>query len=241
MAVDVADPLDVGALLCEQAVVDFDARRADNRELVGAHEVEDLVHGAGGGVLDGQDAVVDISVLHGLEDVLERLHVADVGVAEELLGGKLGVRALHALAGHAPALGEHLGRGLSGLLDAGDELVVLRVAKKRVLARAGGLHEELHHDLAVGGEVGGDSRRGVGDLLALAGGIEDTFAVGALVLRDAGGDLGALAEQLEDLAVDPVDLVSKLAQFLHVGPFWVEAREARPRQIILAGGGGGPG
>ena len=69
-------------------------------EVVLHHEVVDLVDRARRGVLDGQDAVLAETLLDGAEDPLEAVEVADGGVAEEPVGGNLGVGALDALAGH---------------------------------------------------------------------------------------------------------------------------------------------
>ena len=69
-------------------------------------------------------------------------------MAEEPVGGNLGVGALDALAGHLRRRGKDRGRLLHSAFD-GLEVGVCGGRGVHLLA-AGGLHEELHEDLRVG-------------------------------------------------------------------------------------------
>ena len=88
-----------------------------------------------------------------------------------------------------------------------------------MLPRPRRLHQELHQDLGVRRQVLGHALGGVGDLGALAGGVEDAHPGFALVGRDLLRDLRPLRKELEDLGVYLVDALPEIGELCHVLPF----------------------
>ena len=172
------------------------------------HQVVHLIHGTGGGVFDGQNAVLAQSLIDGAEHGLEGLEVHNKGVFEDFFTGNLGVSALHALTGDHGRLGEELGRMLDGLGDAFVKGAELPVALGLVTAAQ--LEQHGVQNPGVIGHFGAGLFRHVLELYPLPGGLKNRQIVGLFVVRNLGGDVHPLTEQANQLVVNFVDFTANL-------------------------------
>ena len=87
VGVDLLDIGEVGAGINQKIVVDFQPEGADDGEVMLDHQVVHLVHGTGGGILDGQNAVLAQPLIDGTEHGLKGLEVHNKGIFKNLLTG----------------------------------------------------------------------------------------------------------------------------------------------------------
>ena len=208
MGEDLLDVLQLGALFGHQVVVHLQPGGADDLEAaVAEHQVVDLLHRAGGAVLQGEHAVVAEAVLDGGKDALEAAEVHHLRVLEHLLTGQLGVGPLHPLASHRGRGREEVGGALHGALDLLAQGGGLGV--HRVLVPPADLKEHGPQGIAVlrqfRGEFGGNVRQ----LLPLPGGVQGGQALGLLLLGHLGHHLHPLEEGLDQGVVNAVDFRSQ--------------------------------
>ncbi len=187
-------------------MVDFQPEGADDIEIVPDHQIVDLGHGTGGGVFNGEDAILAHALLDGVEHRVEALEIHNEGRLENFLAGNLGIGTLHALTGHDGVLREELGGALDGLgngLIQGTQLsVALALVAPAQLEEHGVEHPgvvfhirvcQLRYPLEDGTLPGGDEN---GQVICL-------FVVGHL-----GGQIHSGAEQPHQLPVDSVDFLA---------------------------------
>ena len=211
VGVDLPDVRELRPRLCQEVVVHLQPDGADDAEVVLLHEVVDGVDGAGGAVLQGDDAEAAEALLNGGEDGLEAGEVEDVGTAEEPVAGQLGVGPLHPLAGDAGALREELGGVRQRLLDglrqgAGD-------AQEPGLAAAAQLKDGLVEGVRVVPEFLGGLLLQLPELGPLPPGVQHRDAVGLLPGGDLRRHLHPLEEEGEELVVNGVHFFPVILQF----------------------------
>jgi hypothetical protein len=78
----------------EQGVVDVDLEQVDDLEAVRGHGVHALVDDAAVGVLEGEDAQVDLAPLDGAEHLGRRQQLDDLDIAQPVVAGVLERRLL---------------------------------------------------------------------------------------------------------------------------------------------------
>ena len=83
VGVDLPNILHFGTVLAQQTVVDAELDTADDGEIVPLHEIVDLVDGAVGAVLDGQDTELALAPLHRLVRLNEILAGNELGIRED--------------------------------------------------------------------------------------------------------------------------------------------------------------
>ena len=215
MAVDVMNLVDGRPGLGKQVVVDLHARGAHDVEVVLHHEVIDLVHGTRRRVLDGKHPIAREVRLDGAKDSLEGLEVRDERVLEDVVGGKLGVGALDALAGNVRVAGKEVGGLLARLVDLRQNHWRMVCGETLPLACARRLHEELEEDLGVGPHVLWGPVREGRHVLSLARAVEHGQVVGALVGGHALRAVHAALEEVEDGAVYVVNLMTDVREVFH--------------------------
>ena len=210
VGVDLADVLDLRAGFGEQIVIDLDAHRAHDAEVMAHHEVVDRVHAACGAVFKRQHTVAAKPLFDGGKHSFKGREKEGARALEEPLAGLLGVCALHALTGDGGLLREER-RRLFDRLGNLFRQVALR-AEKTALAAAAEFKDE------------GIQRRNVfaqflwrffherAHLFLFVARVEHAQAVRLLV----GGDLlrrfHALGEQRDQFIVDLVDLFAIVVQ-----------------------------
>ena len=211
MGVNLLDIAELGAGIHQQVVVHLQPEGADNGEIVLDHQVIDLLHRTGGGVFNGQDAVLAHALLNGGKHRLEILEIQDEGVFEDLLAGDLGVGALHALAGHHGGLGEQLG----GLLDGLGDLAVqgADLAAALALIAAAQLEDHGVQHPGVIGHVRTCLLRHVLELCPLPGGDKNGGARLLFAVGDLSGHVHPGAEEAHQLVVNFVDVLAQFIQF----------------------------
>ena len=172
------------------------------------HQVVHLVHGTGGGVFNGQNAVLAQSLIDGAEHGLEGLEVHNEGIFENLFAGNLGISALHALTGDHGRLGEELRRILNRLGNALIKGAEFPVALGLIASAQ--LEQHGVQNPGVIGHFGAGLFRHVLELHPLPGGLKNRQIVGLFVVRNLGGDVHPLTEQANQLIVNFVDFTANL-------------------------------
>ena len=203
--------LDIGEVragINQKIVVDFQPEGADDGEIVLDHQVVHLVHGTGGGIFDGQNAVLAQPLIDGTEHGLKGLEVHNKGIFEDFFTGDLGVSALHALTGDHGRLREKLRRVLDGLRDIPVKGAAFPVALGLVAAAQLEQHGVQHPGVI--GHFGAGLFRHVLKLRPFPGRLENGQVIGLFVVGDLSGDMHPLAEQANQFVVDFVDLTANL-------------------------------
>ena len=196
-------------------MVHFQPEGADDGEIVLNHQIVNLIHGPGGGVLNGQNPILAHAFFDGGEHGIEILEIHDHGIFEDFLTGKLGVGSLHPLAGHHGGLGEKPGGVLNGLGDFLIQRGLIPVALGLVAAaqlKNGGVEDS---------GVARHLRPGLlGHLLQncpLPGGDEDGKIPLPFVVGHLGGDFHPGTEQFYKLLIDLVNFCSQFGD-IHGAP-----------------------
>ena len=174
------------------------------------HQVVHLVHGTGGRIFDGQNAVLTQPLIDGTEHGLKGLEVHNKWIFEDFFTGDLGVSALHALTGDHGRLGEELGRMLDGLRDVPVKGAAFPVALGLVAAAQLEQHGVQHPSVI--GHFGTSLFRHVLKLRPFPGRLENGQVIGLFVVGDLSGNMHPLAEQANQFVVDFVDLTANLIQ-----------------------------
>ena len=200
VGIDFLDLIDLHAGLGKQVVVDFQPEGTDNGEIVGDHQIVDLLHGARRGIFNGEDAVLAQALVDGVKDGFKILEVHDKGAFENLFAGNLGIGALHSLAGHHGRLGEQLRSILDGILDGMIQGALLTAALALVAAA-----QLKEHGVQNPGVVFHLGPRLLGDvlqLLALPAGHQNGQAVLLFIIGNLGGHIHSLAEQTNQFIIN---------------------------------------
>jgi len=210
VGVDLADVFDLRAGIGEEIVVDLDAHRAHDAEVVTHHEVIDRVHAARGAVFKRQHAVAAKALFDGGKHRLEGREKEGVRALKELFAGLLGVCALHALTGNGGFLREKMRRLFDRLGDLRGQ--VAPRAEQTALAAAAQFKNERIERGNVFSQILGRFFHERAHLFLFVSRVEHAQAVCLLV----GGDLlrrfHALGEQRDQLIVDLVDLFAIVVQ-----------------------------
>ena len=214
MGIDFLNLIDLHAGLGKQVVVDFQPEGTDDGEIVGDHQIVDLLHGARRRILNGEDAVLAQALVDGVKDGFKILEVHDKGAFEDLFAGDLRIGALHPLAGYHGRLGEQLGGILDGILDGVIQRALLAAALALVAAAQFKEHGVQHPGVILHLRpcLLGD----VLQLLTLPAGHQNGQAVLLFIVGNPGGHIHSLAEQTNQFVVDEVDLPAK---FLNIHVF----------------------
>ena len=200
------DVLQLCAPLDQEIVVDFQPDGPDDGEVVADHQVVDLLDGAGGGVLDGHDAVAAQTLFNGGEHALKILEIHDKGHFEQLFTGDLCECALYAADAHGHVLGEQLGGSVDGVVDALAQFgVVLHLA---ALVGAAQLEEGRVEHAGIIPHF----RRHFGaqgaHLLPLPARVQYRQTLFLFIFRDFSRRLHPLPEQPDHLIVDVIHLLA---------------------------------
>ena len=187
-------------------MVNLDAHRAHDAEVVLRHQVVDRVHAARRAVFQRQHAVAAEALFNGGEHRLEGTEKERARALEQPLARLLGIRALHALTGDGGVLGKELRRLFDGLGNFRGQ-ITLR-AEKTALAAAAQLENEGVERGDVFAQVVRRFVQNLAHFLLLAARIEHAQAVGLFIFRDLFSGLHALGKERDELIVDAVDLFS---------------------------------
>ena len=187
-------------------MVNLDANRAHDAEVVLRHQVVDRVHAARRAVFQRQHAVAAEALFNGGEHRLEGTEKERARALEEPFARLLRIRALHALTGDGGVLGKELRRLFDGLGNFRGQ-ITLR-AEKTALAAAAQLENEGIERRDIFAQIARRFVQNFAHFLLLAARIEHAQAVGLLVCRDLFGGLHALGKERDELIVDAVDLFS---------------------------------
>ena len=198
--------LKAAARHAQEGVLDRQENLRHNVVVVLDQQVVIVAHRPGGGILDGQDAVVRPPFLHGPHGLLPGLDVEQFPVLPEILHGRLvAVGAFHALVHHpGPLRGDAVNPGKAGVR----RLPVLR--QQPVLQPAADGHqlsEELPRPLAV--ILLGHVLHRL-QLLPLPLPVVNRLADGHLIGCHVPAQIHSLLVQLKNLAVDDVQLLPDL-------------------------------
>ena len=230
MGVDFFDVLQLGTGVYQQIVVNFQPEGADNREIVLDHQIVDLIHRPGGGVFNGQDAILAHALFDGGEHSIEIFEIHDHGAFENLLAGQLGVGPLHSLAGHHGGLGEELGSILNCLGDFLIQRGLVPVALGLVAAA------QLKNGGVEASGIACEFRPRLGchllQNLPLPGRDEDGQIPLPFVVRHLGGDLHPGTEELYKLVVDFINFRSQFGN-IHEAPSSFLLYRFHWRQIVV--------
>ena len=208
MGIYLADVFKLRAGTNEKAVVDLEARAADDVKFVLEHEIVDLVDGARCAVFKRNNAVLAKTLFDRREDGLKVREIQDVRSLKQLFTGQLGICALDALAGDHRLGREEVGGGFN---RGGNFLGKLRVVPEKavLISSAQRKDERIQAPCAVFQIVGRHLGNG-GQLLALAPRVQNGKIVFLLIGRNLGGACHPLGKELHELLVDFVDCFAGL-------------------------------
>ena len=208
MGIYLADVFKLRAGTNEKAVVDLEARAADDVKLVLEHVIVDLVDRARRAVFQRNNAVLAKTLFDRREDGLKVREIQNVRSLKQLFTGQLGIRALHALAGD-----HRLGREeVGGRFNRGGNFFgKLRVVpEKAVLIRAAQRENERIQAPCAVFQIVGRHLGDRGQLLALAPRVQNGKIVFLFIGRNLGGAGHPLAKELHELLIDFVDCFAGL-------------------------------
>ena len=210
VGIDFLDVLQLRAGICQKIVVDLQPEGAHNVEIVLDHQVINLGNRAGGGVFNGQNAILAEPLVNGLEHAVKGLEVQDHGIGKDFFTGQLRISTLHALTGHHGGLREEVWGILNGL---GNSLIELPGAAAELALVAATQFKE--HGIQGSGVVC-HVRPGlfcyILQFFPLPGGHQNGQAICFLILCHLGAEFHPAAEQLHQLIIDIVNLVSEFCK-----------------------------
>ena len=208
MGIYLADVFKLRAGTNEKAVVDLQARAADDVKFVLEHEIVNLVDGASRAVFQRNNAVLAKTLFDRREDGLKVREIQDVRSLKQLFTGQLGIRALHALAGDHRLGREEVGGGFN---RGGNFLGKLRVVpEKAVLIRAAQRENERIQAPCAVFQIVGRHLGDRGQLLALAPRVQNGKIVFLFIGRNLSGACHPLGKELHELLIDFVDCFAGL-------------------------------
>ena len=189
-------------------MVDLDTGSPHDVELVGDHQVVDLVDRACRTVFDRQHPVIAEPLLHSIEHALEIGHIENGGGGKELFAGDGGIGSLHALAGDA----RHLGKELRRVIECPADLFIGSYVPsvQLVLIGTAELEDQGVEDTVIVLQVLAALHGDLCQLFTLPFGIEYGQPVLLFICGDRSGYVHPVLDGLDDPLIRRVDLFSQL-------------------------------